>query len=198
MSTFIKNPSKYGVNDPRQKKITDALLMFVASDLLPISIVESSHFQHFVQCLDSYYKIPSRPHFTDKLLRGKCDEIFQMLKVKLTSAKSVNLTIDLWSNRQMRGFLGITAHFITDWTLNSVMLACSRFRGHHTAENISEHVDDTVASFAISRKLDHITTDNASNMVKAFRLPGFGADDTCASTPESDDTYDETPEPVSI
>ena len=98
----------------------------------------------------------------------------------------------------MRGFLGITAHFITDWTLNSVMLACSRFHGHHTAENISEHVDETVASFAISRKLDHITTDNASNMVKAFRLPGFGADDTCASTPESDDTYDETPEPVSI
>ena len=195
MTSFVKTHTKFASSDPQQKKITDALVMFVASDLLPISIVESSHFRHLLECLNSSYAIPSRPHFTDKLLKSKTSEILQKLKLRLHDAVSVNLTIDLWSNRQMRGFLGITAHFITQWTLNSVMLACSRFRGNHTAENIAEHVDEVIASFDISKKLSHITTDNASNMVKAFKLPGYDAQ---LSEDTSSDTYDEVPEPVDI
>ena len=39
--------------------------------------------------------------------------------------------MDLWTNRQMRSFSGITAHFILNWQMESVILGCTRFKGHH-------------------------------------------------------------------
>lgn len=36
----------------------------------------------------------------------------------------------------MRGFIGITGHFILNWQLESVMIVCKRVKGRHTAEKI--------------------------------------------------------------
>ena len=68
----------------------------------------------------------------------------------------------------MKGFLGITGHFIVDWTLKSVMIACKRFTGKHTSENIRQVYEETIASFEIATKIDSFISDYASNMVKAF------------------------------
>jgi hypothetical protein len=62
---------------------------------------------------------------------------------------------------------------IDNWSMKSVMLACSRFRGSHTAENIAEEFQNTMDSFDISSKVSFIITDSAANMMKAFSLPGF-------------------------
>ena len=43
--------------------------------------------------------------------------------------------MDIWSNRQMRSYIGLTAHFIRNWKLESIMLSCHRFKGRHTGEN---------------------------------------------------------------
>ena len=88
----------------------------------------------------------------------------------LQEAECVSLTLDLWSNRQMRGFLGITCHVVKDWNLLSLMIECQRFRGHHTAENIWHYYSEPIASHGISEKIVTTVTDNASNVVK---LPGF-------------------------
>ena len=71
--------------------------------------------------------------------------------------------------------LGITAHFINEaqWSLESVMLACSRFKGSHTAEAINEKFQKEIISFEILSKVSFVVTDSASNMIKAFSLPGF-------------------------
>ena len=82
----------------------------------------------------------------------------------MLGVQAVSLTIDLSSNRQMRGLIGITGHSVLDWTMHSVMLSCSRFRGHHTAENVAQQVQKTLACFDIGDKI----TDSAPNMVKAF------------------------------
>ena len=41
--------SKYQSNDQRQIKFTDASIHFVAGDLLPLSIVDSTNFRTFVE-----------------------------------------------------------------------------------------------------------------------------------------------------
>ena len=112
-------------------------------------------------------------------------------------AQSVCLTIDLWSNRQMRGFIGITGHCIINWTMESVMLACKRFTGRHTAENIRQQYEETVASFDIAEKITNIVTDNASNMTKAFcfDLPGFDGAVEDAESDDDGDTNDENTQP---
>ena len=73
----------------------------------------------------------------------------------------------------MRLFTGFTAHFVVHWKLQSAMLACSHFKGRHTGESIYQEYENTMESFNISSKVNHVITDHASNMLKAFRLPGY-------------------------
>ena len=40
----------------------------------------------------------------------------------LTNAASVSLTADFWSSSQNLSYIGVTAYFIEDWTLQSVVL----------------------------------------------------------------------------
>ena len=59
----------------------------------------------------------------------------------LQKAEVICVTVDLWSSRQMRSYFGMTAHYVADWCLQSLMLACSRFRGSHTGDAISEEFE---------------------------------------------------------
>ena len=94
---------------------------------------------------------------------------------RLQKASSICVTVDLWSNRQLRSYIGITAHFIneSEWSLESVMLACSHFKGSYTAEAINEKFQKELISFEILSKVSFIVTDSAANMIKAFSLPCF-------------------------
>ncbi|XP_071166549.1 zinc finger BED domain-containing protein 4-like [Mytilus edulis] len=171
ISNFTKSTSvsKYSANDASQMQITDALVSFVAGNLTPLSVVESPEFKTFVESLNPKYQLPSRKHLSTKLLHQKASNIQSNIKEKLLSAESVCLTIDLWSNRQMKGFLGITGHFILDWCMKSIMVSCKRFKGKHCAENIRQEYEEAVACYNIADKITNIITDNASNMTKYER-----------------------------
>jgi hypothetical protein len=189
----VKATVKYSANDPNQQQITDALVHFIAGDLIPISIVESAYFQNLLEKLNPKYQVPSRKHLATKIIQEKSTEIRNGLKKNLTNAVSVCLTIDIWSNRQMRGFLGITGHYINEWQMKSVMICCRRFKGKHSAENIRHEYEETVAMYDIYDKITCISSDNASNMVKAFdfTLPGFeGKDEIIDEDCECDDEDD--------
>ena len=45
LNNFIKQsgPTKYNVKDPKQKEVTEALIQYIAGDLLPFSTVERSN-----------------------------------------------------------------------------------------------------------------------------------------------------------
>ena len=64
--------------------------------------------------------------------------------------------------------------------------------GRHTADNIIAQYDEVLSNFNIGDRVGHIITDNASNMVKAFSLPGYT--DTLADSDneasDSEDTLD--------
>ena len=77
------------------------------------------------------------------------------------------------------------------------MLACKRFTGRHTAENIRQQYEETVASFDIAEKITNIVTDNASNMTKAFcfDLPGFDGAVEDAESDDDGDSNDENTQP---
>ena len=51
-----------------------------------------------------------------------------------------------------------------------------------------------VASFDITRKVDRVITDNASNMKKAFRLLDINDDEDQPDSSENEDYDDETDE----
>ena len=73
---------QYSTTDPRRQKINDAVLAFIAGDLLPVSLVESNHFQALLQTLDSRYSLPSRRTFTGSHIRKRADEMNATLKLR--------------------------------------------------------------------------------------------------------------------
>ena len=81
---------------------------------------------------------------------------------------------DIWSRRRMHGYFGLCLTSVTDDGMHMTRLvACHRFKGSHTAQNISNMFSNLVQEFGVENKLVGIVTDNASNMVKAFKQ------DTC-------------------
>ena len=89
----------------------------------------------------------------------------------------------------MRSYIGITAHFVEDFKLQSVMLACRRFKGSHTAENILSNYQQIISSFNLDNKVVTIITDNAANMQAFVTLPGAELDITDSdSDSDSEDT----------
>ena len=180
-------PTKYNSRHPQQVAVTDALVCFIAEDLLPLSVVDSTRFIKLLHTLDPKYQVPSRKHLSTILLKRKYDGVKNQILKRLQGVESINLTLDLWSNRQMKSFLGVTGHFISkEWKMESMMLACNRVTGRHTAENIASWYVEITSEYDIGAKVKHIVTDNASNVKKAFvTLPGFQQDQ--ASDDEDDD-----------
>ncbi|XP_063426837.1 E3 SUMO-protein ligase ZBED1-like [Mytilus trossulus] len=75
LTQCIKKSVKYSPSDPKQLEMTNALIMFIAGDLLPLSIVESEEFKNLIEKADTKYQVPSRKHLSSKLLHEKSVEI---------------------------------------------------------------------------------------------------------------------------
>ncbi len=173
MTGFVAGSKKYSPTDLRQQ--TNALLLYIANDLVPFSAVDSAYFKGLLESADPRYQMPCRKTLTSKLLQEKCAEIRSDTIKQLKLAQAVCVTLDIWSSRQMRSYLGITSHCILNWTMQGVMLACKRFKARHTADNIIREYEETIACFGLVSKVTAVITDNASNMVAGFSLPGYEA-----------------------
>ena len=182
----VTQRAKYKQNDPKQQRFLRNLPMFVASSLQSFSVVDDEEFRNMIMDLDSRIVCPSRKHLSTKLIPDKALEMQKSLISQLSDCTEISMTIDIWTNRQMRSYIGITAHFIREWKLQNAMLVCKRFTGRHTADNIVAQYEEVINAFHIRGKITNIVTDNASNMIKAFRLPGFVVDE-CDPESDSDD-----------
>lgn len=86
---------EYNAADPKKKQGLDCLTMFVAGDLLPLSIVESKHFLKLIHDIDPKFQVPSRKHLSTKLLQEKATEIQRLLKEQLINAEHICLTVNV-------------------------------------------------------------------------------------------------------
>lgn len=165
----------YSQGHPRQKTITDSIIHdLIISCNLPLSLVDIPSFQNFMSVVDEKYCPVSRNTVTRRLSVLASDKEYK-IKSKLQKADTVSVTVDIWTDRSMRGFLGVTAHFMemeknSVSRLQTVLLSCDRFTGSHTGIRISEQFEEICDKFNVKHKLDYIISDNASNMKKAFTV----------------------------
>ena len=84
---------------------------------------------------------------------------------------SVYVTVDIWTNLQMRLFIGLTAHFVdNDFDLKSRLLCWEHFAERHTAVNIANRYEDVDMRYQTDGKVRRIVSDNACSIKKAFEL----------------------------
>lgn len=197
ISQFIKSTSVpvYSSKHPQQIAITQSILAdLIVGCNMPLSIIENPSFHRFLSVVDAKYSPVSRRTITSKL-DNLVAERQDKLKHDLVKADNVSVTVDIWSDRKMRGFLGVTGHWTNIekdcLTLKSQLLSCNRFKGSHSGERICEEFEQICDEYQIRNKLDHIVCDNAANMRKAFatRFPFEDDDDENDLEIDNDDMW---------
>ena len=114
--------------------------------------LENPFFQNFVNILDPRSELPSRKQLSTKHLETIYLKVESNLREKLNSVEHICLTLDLWSNRQMRGFLGMTGHFILNWKLESVIISCKRVRGDTQQTEFTKSMKKLLSCMIYQRK----------------------------------------------
>lgn len=153
------------------KKITqnfgdNALINLIVKVLQPFQIVENSGFQEYSKALNADYQLPNR-----KQLALMVDEKYKLeseyLKNELHDISYLALTSDIWTSDSNKSLISLTAHYIYQYKLKSVVISTSEIQLHHTAENIALAIQEVIDQWEISSKVVTIVTDNAAAMKKA-------------------------------
>jgi len=85
-------------------------------------------------------------------------------------AKSVSLTLDLWTARNRQGYLGITGSFLDNtFELREFTLDIAYVRYPHTSKHILETLEQVLEEWKIRNLVFTITTDSGSNVKKAIQ-----------------------------
>lgn len=159
-----------------QKKADMLVTNLIVHNALPMRLVEMPEFKHLVSELST---MPQAVHCLSMKTANKCiDERYCSMKAdildKLKKTSFVCTTADIWSSRR-RSFLGVTVHWLNEcFQRESYAIACLRFRGTHDFNAIACLLRDAHLRYGLNAsKIIYTVTDNASNMVKAFRVHGI-------------------------
>lgn len=84
---------------------------------------------------------------------------------------NISITVDLWSNKQMRSFMVITGHYFSknSFDLQSTVFNFSTFDTRHTAVEISRTLQAKLKELNILQKVARVTSDGGRNIVGAIR-----------------------------
>ncbi|CAK6977231.1 zinc finger BED domain-containing protein 4-like [Scomber scombrus] len=186
----------YSLQSPRQQAISEAIVKdLIIGCCLPLSLVENEHFRHFLETVDSKYTPISRRTITEKYIPILVKQVKETVLEKLKKKSTVSLTTDIWSDRRLRSFLGVTAHLCSKskdcYALESFLLDCRRFPGKHSGERIFSAFEEITEEYGIRQKISYIVTDNAANMKCAFkvRMPQQQSDDSESEEENLDDEH---------
>lgn len=64
-----------------------------------------------------------------QVVNMECEVLRKDLKAIFSTLSNLSLTMDIWSDAKMRGFLGVTAHYISNGALKTSVLEVVRFKG---------------------------------------------------------------------
>ena len=103
---------KYSKQHPKQRQIAKLLIKSVAGASLPLSIVDKPSFREVIEELNENYAIPHRQTIKETHLPFEEKLIINSITIEMKDLTSVYVTVDIWTNRQMRLFIGLTAHFV--------------------------------------------------------------------------------------
>lgn len=163
----------YTSTGDKTRRINNAIIFMICKDNHPFSLVENEGFKNLLKVTAPHYKIPSRTSVT-RWLDEKYDALSTVMKNKLCCVEDLTLTSDIWSDLQMRSYLGVTAHFGIGIEYHSITLGVYHLDERHTSEYIAQMLTKTCEEWGLcTDQVTAVVTDNAANMVKAVEI-AFG------------------------
>lgn len=138
---------------------------------MPVNLVENVAFRNFLQDCGVKWKPISNKTLKNNVLHTFVNNVTNKIHDTLSDIDHLTLTIDGWSDRRCRSFLGFTCHFIDkQMEPRSLLIDFIRLKSPHTAERIHQLTESVLDKFNVKEKVYKIVTDNAATMVKAFQF----------------------------
>ncbi|XP_038044394.1 zinc finger BED domain-containing protein 4-like [Patiria miniata] len=143
------------------------------------------------------YKVPCRKTMTQ--LHLMYEQKKDSLNKELQDAYSVALTTDCWTSMSQEGYMTVTCHFIRDWkhhafVLDTALVASFHHSDdedqeeetqgpqRHTAQALSNQLEEVVNQWGLSGKVSAVVHDNASNTKDIGTLSNMEVSDVgCAA-----------------
>jgi hypothetical protein len=141
---------------------------------LPLNLVENPGFRDFMKECNFKCEPISAKKLKREVIPAFTNKVLKTIQETLNTVNHLTLTVDGWSDRRCRSFLGVTCHFIDDKMMpQAYLIDFVRFKSPHTGENIQQLTEDVLDRFNIKDKVFKIITDNASAMLKAYKFGLF-------------------------
>lgn len=134
------------------QKINQAILEdLIVKCNLPPAIVEHVSFRRFLKGFVPKWKPTSSKHITRTLLPSLVNNIHDKIKALLNDIDHLCVTIDVWTDRRGRSYIGITGHFLdSSFKPQALLLDFSRLKGPHTGENIRSVTIEILENLQVS------------------------------------------------
>lgn len=138
--------------------------------MLPCRTIENTHFKNLISSLS-----PNHKHVSRSIIKGRVKTLFQQYKAILrndlkSTPLKLSISTDGWTDQRNRQFMVVTVHFISkEYAITDTVLAFKQVPPPHDADAISTFIQTALTDYDTSNKIMSITTDNASNIVKACR-----------------------------
>lgn len=164
-------PTSLIPSQEKQRIFEIHLCEWMIGTLQPFSTVEQSAFVHMVRSANPNIVVPSTRTIRRRILKLS-EEKELVVKAKIAQEHCrLSITADAWSSRVYKGFMVVTAHFIDkNWNMKSVIIEFDRFYTPHTGEAVEAFLRDVIERWGISQRVQAVTTDSASDMIRGMSL----------------------------
>lgn len=171
---FQQRMTKINISQERKSEPDQAFFKMIYMDYEPLTKGERKGMCYFANIAQPGYTPPCYSTVRDTLMPHALLELENKLRVLLQNCNGLSVALDIWTSRRGHSFLGIVGSFVDEnFQGHTVLLSCEHIQGHHTAKHIYEKYEEVLRRWNIQRGVIRVVTDSASNMVKAFNLPGF-------------------------
>jgi hypothetical protein len=106
------------------------------------------------------------------LYKNLQDALKSVLKTEMPGVEAVSFTTDLWTSCGADNYSSLTMHYVSpSWKMRRFVIGCKDFEGRHTGAAIARQLDQMIKDIPhieTQRMSLTMTTDSASNMIKAF------------------------------
>jgi len=165
----LTSANTVGFSEERSRRRLSEMIVL---DELPLSFVEKTGFQRFIQSLRSDFAVKSRRTMTrsvDNLYEEQRKEVQSFLISKDRNGR-FSFTTDIWTSTQNLSYMSVTIHFLTkEMKLKKAVLSLRLAPSPHTGVHLAEMFLEVLQQWGVTERLMAITSDNATNNDTFFR-----------------------------
>lgn len=101
-------------------------------------------------------KIPCSKTFSDVSLKDVFDKLTDCTTIKLKDAVIICLITDIWSNKQLKDFMGVAVNLINkNFEKSTIVIGLAMMPGCHNAENTKESIESVVNKYDTDKHKVH-------------------------------------------